>query len=105
MLKQNEADLADTLLDPKLLSLAFMGSIMPPIEQWVETGRSLTRRVRKTYTSEIGILFDVIESLEGSMNTFESVFGVRSMNEFRCMRPILFSFKESDSDETLFSAE
>ncbi|KAF9965642.1 exocyst complex component exo70 [Mortierella alpina] len=73
---RNEADLADTLLDPKLLSLAFMGSIMPPIEQWVETGRSLTRRVRKTYTSEIGILFDVIESLDGSMNTFESVFGL-----------------------------
>lgn len=53
-----------------------MGSIMPPIEQWVETGRTITRRVRKTYTSEVGILFDVIESLESSMNTFESVFGV-----------------------------
>lgn len=53
-----------------------MGSIMPPIEQWVECGRALTRRVRKTYTSEVGILFDVIETLETSMNTFESVFGV-----------------------------
>ncbi|KAF9402602.1 exocyst complex component exo70, partial [Podila epigama] len=51
---RNEADLADTLLDAKLLSLAFMGSIMPPIEQWVESGRSITRRVRKTYTSEVG---------------------------------------------------
>ena len=68
--------MADTLLDPKLLSLAFMGSIMPPIEQWVETGRTITRRILKTYTSEVGILFDVIESLETSMNTFESVFGV-----------------------------
>ncbi|KAF9151438.1 exocyst complex component exo70 [Linnemannia schmuckeri] len=73
---RNEADLADTLLDPKLLSLAFMGSIMPPIEQWVETGRTITRRVRKTYTSEVGILFDVIETLESSMSTFESVFGL-----------------------------
>jgi hypothetical protein len=70
--------LADTLLDPKLLSLAFMGSIMPPIEQWVETGRTITRRVRKTYTSEVGILFDVIETLESSSSTFESVFGVTS---------------------------
>ncbi|OAQ24857.1 Exo70 exocyst complex subunit [Linnemannia elongata AG-77] len=73
---RNEADLADTLLDPKLLSLAFMGSIMPPIEQWVETGRTITRRIRKTYTSEVGILFDVIETLESSMSTFESVFGL-----------------------------
>jgi hypothetical protein len=55
-----------------------MGSIMPPIEQWVETGRTITRRVRKTYTSEVGILFDVIETLESSMSTFESVFGVRT---------------------------
>lgn len=61
-----------------MLSLAFMGSIMPPIEQWVECGRTITRRVRKTYTSEVGILFDVIETLETSMNTFESVFGVRN---------------------------
>ncbi|KAF9927380.1 exocyst complex component exo70 [Linnemannia zychae] len=73
---RNEADLADTLLDPKLLSLAFMGSIMPPIEIWVETGRTITRRVRKTYTSEVGILFDVIETLDSNMNTFESVFGL-----------------------------
>ncbi|KAG0098021.1 exocyst complex component exo70 [Podila epicladia] len=72
---RNEADLSDTLLDAKLLSLAFMGSIMPPIEQWVECGRALTRRIRKTYTSEVGILFDVIETLETSMNTFDSVFG------------------------------
>ncbi|KAG0344492.1 exocyst complex component exo70 [Podila humilis] len=72
---RNEADLADTLLDAKLLSLAFMGSIMPPIEQWVETGRTITRRIRKTYTSEVGVLFDVIEALETSMNTFDSVFG------------------------------
>ncbi|KAF9921740.1 exocyst complex component exo70, partial [Modicella reniformis] len=72
---RNEADLADTLLDSKLLSLAFMGSIMRPIEQWVETGRIITRRVLKTYSSEVGVLFDVIEALDSNMNTFESVFG------------------------------
>ncbi|KAG9322813.1 hypothetical protein KVV02_005561 [Mortierella alpina] len=90
---RNEADLADTLLDPKLLSLAFMGSIMPPIEQWVETGRSLTRRVRKTYTSEIGILFDVIDSLETSMNTFESVFGLARRQKENDALELLKSFK------------
>ncbi|KAG0198146.1 exocyst complex component exo70 [Mortierella sp. GBA30] len=90
---RNEADLADTLLDPKLLSLAFMGSIMPPIEQWVETGRSLTRRVRKTYTSEVGILFDVIESLESSMNTFESVFGLARRQKENDALELLKSFK------------
>lgn len=52
---------------------------MPPIEQWVETGRTITRRVRKTYISEVGILFDVIETLESSKTTFESVFGVRTL--------------------------
>jgi hypothetical protein len=79
--------LADTLLDPKVLSLAFMGSIMPPIEQWVETGRSITRRVRKTYASEVGVVFDVIEALESNMNTFESVFGVRALQPVpeRCL--------------------
>lgn len=81
-----------------------MGSIMPPIEQWVETGRSLTRRVRKTYTSEIGILFDVIDSLETSMNTFESVFGVRSTTDIeRSLGSMehffIFKFKESCSNE------
>ncbi|KAF9986937.1 exocyst complex component exo70 [Mortierella antarctica] len=90
---RNEADLADTLLDPKLLSLAFMGSIMPPIEQWVETGRSLTRRVRKTYTSEIGILFDVIDSLETSMNTFESVFGLARRQKENDALELLKSYK------------
>lgn len=58
-----------------------MGSIMPPIEQWVETGRAITRRVRKTYATEVGVLFDVIEALESNMNTFESVFGV----SFSCL--------------------
>jgi len=57
-----------------------MGSIMPPIEQWVETGRAITRRVRKTYTTEVGVLFDVIEALESNTNTFESIFGVRFFN-------------------------
>ncbi|KAF9195031.1 exocyst complex component exo70 [Haplosporangium sp. Z 767] len=90
---RNEADLADTLLDPKLLSLAFMGSIMPPIEQWVETGRAITRRVRKTYTSEVGILFDVIESLESSMNTFESVFGLARRQKENDALELLKSFK------------
>ncbi|KAI1316867.1 exocyst complex component exo70 [Mortierella claussenii] len=90
---RNEADLADTLLDPKLLSLAFMGSIMPPIEQWVETGRAITRRVRKTYTSEVGILFDVIESLEGSMNTFESVFGLARRQKENDALELLKTFK------------
>ncbi|KAG0235112.1 exocyst complex component exo70 [Mortierella sp. GBA43] len=75
---RNEADLADTLLDPKVLSLAFMGSIMPPIEQWVETGRSITRRVRKTYASEVGVVFDVIEALESNMNTYSDLHAVKS---------------------------
>ncbi|KAG0280871.1 exocyst complex component exo70 [Linnemannia exigua] len=90
---RNEADLADTLLDPKLLSLAFMGSIMPPIEQWVETGRTITRRVRKTYTSEVGILFDVIETLESSMSTFESVFGLARRQKENDAMELLKSFK------------
>ncbi|KAF9303141.1 exocyst complex component exo70 [Mortierella antarctica] len=90
---RNEADLSDTLLDAKLLSLAFMGSIMPPIEQWVECGRALTRRVRKTYTSEVGILFDVIETLETSMNTFESVFGLARRQKENDALELLKSFK------------
>ncbi|KAG0291132.1 exocyst complex component exo70 [Dissophora globulifera] len=90
---RNEADLADTLLDPKLLSLAFMGSIMPPIEQWVETGRGITRRIRKTYTSEVGILFDVIESLEATMNTFESVFGLARRQKENDASELLKTFK------------
>ncbi|KAF9083262.1 exocyst complex component exo70 [Mortierella sp. AD031] len=90
---RNEADLADTLLDPKLLSLAFMGSIMPPIEQWVETGRTITRRVRKTYTSEVGILFDVIECLESSMTTFESVFGLARRQKENDAMELLKVFK------------
>ncbi|KAF9906285.1 exocyst complex component exo70 [Linnemannia zychae] len=90
---RNEADLADTLLDPKLLSLAFMGSIMPPIEQWVETGRTITRRVRKTYTSEVGILFDVIETLETSMSTFESVFGLARRQKENDAVELLKTFK------------
>ncbi|KAF9357832.1 exocyst complex component exo70 [Mortierella sp. AD094] len=90
---RNEADLADTLLDAKLLSLAFMGSIMPPIEQWVETGRSITRRVRKTFTSEVGILFDVIESLESSMNTFDSVFGLARRQKENDALELLKTFK------------
>ncbi|KAF9355141.1 exocyst complex component exo70 [Mortierella sp. NVP85] len=90
---RNEADLADTLLDPKLLSLAFMGSIMPPIEQWVETGRAITRRVRKTYTTEVGILFDVIETLESNMNTFESVFGLARRQKENDALELLKTFK------------
>ncbi|KAF8937866.1 Cullin repeat-like-containing domain protein [Dissophora ornata] len=90
---RNEADLADTLLDPKLLSLAFMGSIMPPIEQWVETGKTITRRILKTYTSEVGILFDVIESLESSMNTFESVFGLARRQKDNDAMELLKTFK------------
>ncbi|KAF9897208.1 exocyst complex component exo70 [Lobosporangium transversale] len=90
---RNEADLADTLLDPKLLSLAFMGSIMPPIEQWVEAGRTITRRVRKTYTSEVGVLFDIIESLEGNMNTFESVFGLARRQKENDAAELLKTFK------------
>ncbi|KAF9998557.1 exocyst complex component exo70 [Entomortierella chlamydospora] len=90
---RNEADLADTLLDAKLLSLAFMGSIMPPIEQWVETGKSITRRVRKTFTSEVGILFDVIESLENNMNTFDSVFGLARRQKENDAQELLKAFK------------
>ncbi|KAF9112438.1 exocyst complex component exo70 [Mortierella sp. AM989] len=90
---RNEADLADTLLDAKLLSLAFMGSIMPPIEQWVETGRAITRRVRKTFNTEVGILFDVIESLEGSMNTFDSVFGLARRQKENDALELLKTFK------------
>ncbi|KAG0368817.1 Cullin repeat-like-containing domain protein [Gamsiella multidivaricata] len=90
---RNEADLADTLLDPKLLSLAFMGSIMPPIEQWVETGRIITRRIRKTYTSEVGVLFDVIEALESNMNTFESVFGLARRQKENDALELLKTFK------------
>ncbi|KAF9317441.1 exocyst complex component exo70 [Podila horticola] len=90
---RNEADLSDTLLDAKLLSLAFMGSIMPPIEQWVECGRTITRRVRKTYSSEVGILFDVIETLESSMNTFESVFGLARRQKENDALELLKSFK------------
>ncbi|KAF9388708.1 exocyst complex component exo70 [Podila verticillata] len=90
---RNEADLSDTLLDAKMLSLAFMGSIMPPIEQWVECGRTITRRVRKTYTSEVGILFDVIETLESSMNTFESVFGLARRQKENDALELLKSFK------------
>ncbi|KAF9200335.1 exocyst complex component exo70 [Haplosporangium sp. Z 27] len=90
---RNEADLADTLLDAKLLSLAFMGSIMPPIEQWVETGRVITKRVRKTFASEVGILFDVIEALEGSMNTFESVFGLARRQKENDALELLKTFK------------
>ncbi|KAF9433811.1 exocyst complex component exo70 [Entomortierella beljakovae] len=90
---RNEADLADTLLNEKLLSLAFMGSIMPPIEQWVETGNAILRRARKTYMAEVGILFDVIEALEGSMNTFESVFGLARRQKDNDALVLLTAFK------------
>ncbi|KAF9580543.1 exocyst complex component exo70, partial [Lunasporangiospora selenospora] len=90
---RNEADVADTLLDAKMLSLAFMGSIMPPIEQWVEAGRSIVKRVKKSYMSEVGILFDIVESLETSMGTFESVYGLARRQKENDAFELLKSFK------------
>ncbi|KAG0256246.1 exocyst complex component exo70 [Actinomortierella ambigua] len=90
---RNEADLAANMMDPKLLSLAFMGSIVPPIEQWVESGRSLITRIRKSYITEVGILFDAIDVLEGNMETFNSVFGLARRQKDNDAKELLKSFK------------
>ncbi|KAG0221911.1 exocyst complex component exo70 [Actinomortierella wolfii] len=90
---RNEADLAANVMDPKLLSLAFMGSIMPPIEQWADSGRSLISRIRKSYMNDIGILFDSIEVLEANMETFNSVFGLARRQKDNDAKELLKSLK------------
>jgi len=54
----------------------FRGAIQIPLDNYVETGRTLNNRVKKNMQTDVFLAFDMMESLNKNVGAFEEIFRV-----------------------------
>jgi hypothetical protein len=56
--------------------LGYRGAIQTPLDNYVETGKTLNNRVKKNMQTDVFLAFDMMESLNKNVGAFEEVFRV-----------------------------
>ncbi|CAG8569094.1 9788_t:CDS:10 [Funneliformis mosseae] len=69
-----EKGTSDKILPPGSVMSGFRGAIQMPLDNYIETGRTLNNRVKKNMQTDVFLAFDMMESLNKNSGSFEEVF-------------------------------
>ena len=54
----------------------YRDTIQMPLDNYVETGRTLNNRIKKNMQTDVFLAFDMMESLNKNVGAFEEIFRV-----------------------------
>ncbi|CAG8656544.1 42549_t:CDS:10 [Gigaspora margarita] len=74
MMFMTEYGVAEKILPSEYVSSSFRDTIQPSLENFVEIGKTLNNRVKKNMQTDIYLTFDMMETLNTRMGTFEEIF-------------------------------
>ena len=60
----------------------YRDTIQMPLDNYVETGRTLNNRIKKNMQTDVFLAFDMMESLNKNVGAFEEVFRVCEKTSF-----------------------
>ncbi|RIB02778.1 Cullin repeat-like-containing domain protein [Gigaspora rosea] len=74
MMFTTEYGVAEKILPSEYVSSSFRDTIQPSLENFVEIGKTLNNRVKKNMQTDIYLTFDMMETINTKMGTFDEIF-------------------------------
>ncbi|PKC67670.1 Exo70 exocyst complex subunit [Rhizophagus irregularis] len=71
---KTEYEIAEKILPSESVMPGYRDTIQIPLDNYVETGRTLTNRIKKNMQTDVFLAFDMMESLNKNVGSFEEVF-------------------------------